>query len=128
MIGNARAELLKLGLPLGADHETLSPAAIKKHAAAPLSSLRARRARRLLRRPRRRDADPQRSHPLEGLGHRRMDQARCNARLLQGSRPVRRGTPHGEVSFHEERFTRLLPEGETNTDTIIGETFDKGAW
>ncbi|MET4143771.1 hypothetical protein [Arthrobacter sp. UYCo732] len=30
--------------------------------------------------------------------------------------------------YHEERFTRLLVEGETNTDTIIGETFDEHAW
>jgi hypothetical protein len=43
MIGNARSELLKLGLPLGAEHEGLSVSAIKQRTAAPLTTLRARR-------------------------------------------------------------------------------------
>lgn len=34
--------------------------------------------------------------------------------------------PPGEIEYHSERFTRLLVEGETNVNTIIGETFDEG--
>jgi hypothetical protein len=30
--------------------------------------------------------------------------------------------------YHEERFAKLLLEGETTTDTIVGETFGEQAW
>lgn len=33
-----------------------------------------------------------------------------------------------ESSYHEDRFTRLIAEGETDTETILGGTFDEGSW
>jgi hypothetical protein len=32
------------------------------------------------------------------------------------------------IDFNSERFIRLLVEGETNVDTIIGENFDEASW
>lgn len=128
MIGNARAELLKLGLPLGADHEELSLEAIRTRTAAPLSSLRARRLAgyftvRAVEMQERNGAIAQKD----------WDAAEWTKQgvILAYSRAAIRfaeGLPQSEGSFHEERFTRLLAEGETNTDTIIGETFDRGSW
>jgi hypothetical protein len=38
------------------------------------------------------------------------------------------GAAPGDNGYHEERFTRLLVEGETNASTTVGETFEEGAW
>lgn len=62
-----------------------------------------------------------------------MDQAGGHARPRPSRCPLRRRTlgrrapyPQGDIEYHSERFTRLLVDGETNVNTIIGETFDEG--
>lgn len=127
-IGNSRGEVLKLGLPLGADHEALSAAEIKKRTAAPLTSLRARRLAgyftdRAVEMQTHNGSIPQRDWGTA-------EWTKQGALLAYSQAAVRLadGLPHREDSYPEKRFTRLLAEGETNVNTIIGETFDDGAW
>ncbi|GAA4032568.1 hypothetical protein GCM10023063_14800 [Arthrobacter methylotrophus] len=128
MIGNVRNELLKLGLPIGADHEALSPAAIKQLTAAPLTALRARRLTgyftvRAAEMQKHNGSIPQRDWGTA-------EWTKQGALLAYSLAAVRfaGGLPHSEDSYPEKRFTRLLAEGETNINTIIGETFDEGVW
>jgi hypothetical protein len=128
MIGNARNDLLKLGLPIGAEHEGLSVEAIRKHTAAPLTTLRARRlagyfAARAVEMQAHNGAIPQNEWGTaewtkQGAMH---AYSQAAVRFANGATP-------GDNGYHEERFTRLLVEGERNIDTIIGETFDEQAW
>jgi hypothetical protein len=128
MIGNARSELLKLGLPIGAEHEGLSPAAIKRRTSAPLTTLRARRL-----------AGYFTARAVEMQTHNgaiaqkdwgTAEWTKQGAQLAYAKAAVRfaGALPQGDADYHEERFTRLLVEGETNVNTIIGETFDEHAW
>jgi hypothetical protein len=128
MIGNARNELMKAGLPLGADHEALSPAAIKKRTSAPLTSLRARRlagyfTARAVEMQQHNGSIPQRDWGTAEW----TKQGALHAYSLAAVR-FAGGLPHSEDSYPEQRFTKLLAEGETNINTIIGEMFDDGAW
>ena len=128
MIGNDRNYLLKLGLPLGAEHEGLSASAIKLQAAAPLASLRARRlagyfTARAVEMQQHNGSIPQRDWGTAEW----TKQGALHAYSLAAVR-FAGGLPHNEDSYPEKRFTRILAEGETDTDTIIGETFDEGAW
>ena len=128
MIGNARNELLKLGLPLGAEHEALSPAAIKQRSAAPLTTLRARRlagyfTARAVEMQAHNGAIPQRDWGAAEWTKQGALYAYTKAAVaLAGHLPA------SEDSYPEQRFTKLLAGGETNINTIIGETFDDGAW
>jgi len=135
MIGHARGELLKLGLPLGAEHEELSIAAIKQRTAAPLSTLRARRlagyfASRAVEMQAHNGAIAQKDcSTAEWTKQGAMyAYSRAAVRLAEGFPAGVPLLPQGESDYHGERFTRLLAEGETNINTIIGETFDEGAW
>lgn len=128
MIGNARGDLLKLGLPIGAEHEALSPGAIRMRTAAPLTMLRARRlagyfAARAVEMQAHNGAIPQKDWGTA-------EWTRQGAMLAYSKAAVRfaDGVAPGDLGYHEERFTRLLVEGERNIDTIIGETFDEQAW
>jgi hypothetical protein len=128
MIGNARGELLKVGLPLGAEHESLSASEIKKRTAAPLDSNRARRlagyfTTRAVEMQTHNGSIPQRDW-------RRAEWTKQGALHAYSQAAVRfaAALPNNEDSYPEKRFTRLLMEGETNVNTIIGETFDDGAW
>jgi hypothetical protein len=128
MIGNARNELLKLGLPIGAEHEGLSVEAIKQRTAAPLSALRARRlagyfTARAVEMQVHNGAIPQNDWGTAEW----TKQGAMHAYSLAAVRFANGATP-GDNSYHEERFTRLLVEGEKNINTIIGETFDEQAW
>ncbi|HEX9225134.1 MAG TPA: hypothetical protein VF885_00585 [Arthrobacter sp.] len=128
MIGNSRSELLKLGLPLGAEHEGLSVSAIKQRTAAPLSTLRARRlagyfTTRAVEMQTHNGAIPQRDWGTAEWTKQGALHAYSNAAVRLAA-----AFPHREDSYPEKRFTRLLVEGETNVNTIIGETFDDGAW
>jgi hypothetical protein len=128
MIGNARSELLKLGLPIGAEHEVLSVDAIKQRNAAPLTTLRARRlagyfTARAVEMQEHNGAIPQNDWGTAEW----TKQGAMHAFSLAAVRFANGATP-GDNGYHEERFTRLLAEGETNTNTIVGETFDEGAW
>jgi hypothetical protein len=127
-IGAARNEVLMLGLPLGAEHEALSPAAIKQRSAAPLTGLRVRRlagyfTARAVEMQAHNGAIPQNDWGTA-------EWTKQGAMLSYSLAAVRfaGGLPHSEDTYHGERFYRLLGEGETNTDTIIGETFDEHAW
>lgn len=128
MIGDDRNRLVKAGLPLGADHEALSVAAIKKYTAAPLTALRARRlagyfTARAVEMQQHNGSIPQRDWGTAEW----TKQGALHAYSLAAVR-FAGGLPHREDSYPEQRFTRLLAEGETNVNTIIGETFDDGAW
>jgi hypothetical protein len=128
MIGNARSELLKLGLPLGAEHEELSVSAIKQRTAAPLSSLRARRLAGYfttcaVEMQSHNAALPQRDWGTAEWTKQGALNAYSNAAVRFAA-----AFPHREDSYPEKRFTRLLASGETDINTIIGETFDDGAW
>ena len=127
-IGVARGGQLTLGLPIGAEHEALSPSAIRKRTAAPLSSLRARRlaghfTRRAVELQGHLGSIPQKDwETAEWTKQGAMfAYSKAAVHFANGARP-------GDNSYHEERFTRLLVEGETNTDTIVAETFDERAW
>ncbi|ACL42144.1 hypothetical protein Achl_4193 (plasmid) [Pseudarthrobacter chlorophenolicus A6] len=127
-IGRRRGEVLMLGLPVGADHEALHPAEIKKRTAAPLTSLRARRlagyfTARAVEMQQHNGSIPQNDWGTQ-------EWTKQGAMLAYSKAAVRfaEGLPHNEDSYHEERFTRLLVEGETNVNTIVGETFDEHAW
>lgn len=128
MIGNARSEVLKLGLPISAEHEALSAAAIKKRTAAPMTMLRARRlagyfTNRAVEMQEHNGAIAQKDWGTA-------EWTKQGAMLAYSQAAVRfaGGVTPSETSYHGDRFTRLLVEGETNVDTIIGETFDEGAW
>lgn len=128
MIGNARNEVLMLGLPIGAKHEALSVSAIKQRTAAPLTALRARRlagyfATRAVEMQDHNGAIAQKDWGTA-------EWTKQGAMLAYSKAAVRfaGGVTPSETSYHEDRFTRLLVEGETNINTIIGETFDEGAW
>ncbi|HEX9087057.1 MAG TPA: hypothetical protein VF867_05985, partial [Arthrobacter sp.] len=128
MIGNGRSELLKLGLPLGAEHEALSASAIKQRTAAPLSTYRARRlvgyfTTRAVEMQNHNGTIPQRDWGTAEWTKQGALHAYANAAVRLAA-----AFPHREDSYPEKRFTKLLAEGETNTNTIIGETFDEGAW
>lgn len=128
MIGSDRNYLLKLGLPLGAEHEGLSARVIKLQTAAPLTSLRARRlagyfTARAVEMQQHNGSIPQRDWGTAEW----TKQGALHAYSLAAVR-FAGALPHREDSYPEQRFTRLLAEGETNVNTIIGETFDDGAW
>lgn len=120
-IGNARAELLKLGLPLGAEHEELAVDAIEKRTSAPLSSVRPRHlagyfTSRAVEMQQHNGAIPQNDWSTEEWTKQGAMHAYCQAAvpLADGAGPCR-------IDYHEERFTRLLVEGESNINTIIEE-------
>jgi hypothetical protein len=128
MIGDARNELLKLGLPLGADHKALSASAIRQRTAAPLTMLRARRlagyfTTRAVEMQSHNGALPQRDWGTDEWTKQGALHAYSKAAVRFAA-----ALPHTEDRYPETRFTRLLADGETNADTIIGETFDDGAW
>lgn len=132
-IGAGRAEVLKLGLPLGAEHEELSTSAIKQRTAAPLSMLRARRlagyfTARAVEMQAHNGAIPQKDWGTPEWTKQGAMHAYSKAAVRFGEGLPPGGLPLGEDDYHAERFTRLLVEGETNVNTIIGETFDEGAW
>jgi hypothetical protein len=135
MIGNGRSEVLKLGLPIGAEHEALSPAAIKERTAAPLSMLRARRlagyfTARAVEMQTHNGAIAQKDWgTAEWMKQGAMyAYSRAAVRFAEGLPAGVPLIPQGESDYHGERFTRLLAEGETNVNTIIGETFEEQAW
>jgi hypothetical protein len=124
MIQDKARELLALG---PAD---LMTGEIKKNTAAPLSSVRARRL-----------AGPTTSRAVElqkELGAKPQndwdsaDWVKQGTKLAVSNAAVRFADgvpPNDSHNRHfEGRFTQLVMEGETNTDTIIGETFDEDAW
>lgn len=127
-IGSSQSELLKLGLPIGAEHESLSASAIKQRTAAPLTMTRSRRlagyfTARAVEMQQHNGAIAQNDWGTsewtkQGALH---AYSQAAVRFAEGVAP-------GENDYHEERFTRLLAEGETNVNTIIGETFDENAW
>ncbi|WP_427019399.1 hypothetical protein ACQCSX_22160 (plasmid) [Pseudarthrobacter sp. P1] len=122
----AGAQLL-LGLPLGSAAEELRPEEIKRRSSAPLSGVRALRLAGYF--------TSQAVQMQTVLGAKSQNEwgntewtkqgamyayAQAAVRFADGAAP-------GDNRHHEDRFTRLLMEGETNTDTIIGETFDEGS-
>lgn len=128
MIGLARGEQLLLGLPLGGQHEELTPSAIRQRSAAPLSSIRARRlaghfARRAIEMQEHLGSIPQKDWETA-------EWTKQGAMYAYSKAAVRfaNGARSGDNTYHEERFTRLLIEGETNVNTVIGETFDETQW
>lgn len=128
MIRDATGEVLILGLPIGAEHEALSPGSIRKRTAAPLTMLRARRlagyfTARAVEMQTHNGAIPQKDWGTA-------EWTKQGAMLAYSKAAVRfaDGVDTGDLNYHEERFTRLLAEGETNVNTIIGETFEEGAW
>lgn len=127
-IGLARGNQLLLGLPIGGEHEELTPTAIKKRVAAPLSSLRARRlaghfARQAITMQEHLGSIPQNDWETA-------EWTKQGAMYAYSKAAVRfaNGARTGDNTYYEERFTLLLIEGETNVNTVIGETFDEGAW
>lgn len=113
---------------LALDLEDLQASQIKKQSAAPLSTVRARRL-----------AGYFASRAVEmhrELGAKPSDNWRDAEWIKQGAKTAfsnaavrfANGAAPSDNRYHEERFAKLLLEGETNTDTIIGETFDVGAW
>jgi hypothetical protein len=128
MIGNARNEVLGLGLPIGAEHEALSTAAIKNRSAAPLTMLRARRlagyfTARAVEMQDHNGAIPQKNWDTA-------EWTKQGAMYAYSKAAVRfaGGVTPSEGGYHHDRFSRLLANGETNINTIIGETFEDGAW
>lgn len=128
MIRTAREEQLMLGLPVGPDHEELSSTAIKKRTAAPLTSLRARRLSHYFASRAIELQDHLGSIPQNDWED--SDWAKQGAMYSYSKAAVNfaNGVRPGDNQYHEERFTRLLIEGESNEDTVIGETFDDEAW
>lgn len=128
MIGNARNVVLSLGLPIGAEHEALSTSEVKKRSAAPLTMLRARRlagyfTARAVEMQGHNGAIPQKDWGTaewtkQGAMH---AYSKAAVRFAGGVTP-------SEGGYHHDRFSRLLANGETNINTIIGETFEGGAW
>jgi hypothetical protein len=121
-IQTARGEIFSLG------EEGLTVAGIKQRTAAPLSMTRSRRLAGYF---------TARAVEMQNeLGARPSDDwkdadwTKQGAKLAFSNAAVRfpNGAAPGENGHHEERFSRLLLEGETNTNTIIGESFDEGAW
>lgn len=113
---------------LALDLEDLQASQIKKQSAAPLSTVRARRlagyfASRAVEMHRELGAKPSDDWRDAEWIKQGAKTAFSNAavRFANGAAPL-------DNRYHEERFAKLLLEGETNTDTIIGETFDVGAW
>lgn len=113
---------------LGMDDDELSVAEIKQRRAASLSMIRVRRL-----------ASYFTSRAVEmqqELGSKPSNDWTDGDWLKQGAKyafsnaAVRfaNGALPTDNRYHEERFAQLLMEGETNADTIIGETFDEGAW
>lgn len=127
-IGRRRGEVLMLGLPVGPDHEALSPAAMKKRTAAPLTSVRARRLAGYFTARAVEMQQHNGSIPQNDWGTQEWTKQGALLAYSQAAVRLAAGLPHSEDSYREERFTRLLMEGETNVNTIIGETFDEGAW
>lgn len=124
MVLEKARELLELG---PAD---LTTAEIKRNVAAPLSSLRARRlagyfTSRAVELQRDLGAKPQNDWDSA-------DWVKQGTKLAVSNAAVRFADgvpPNSAHNRHfEDRFTQLLMEGQTNTDTIIGETFDEDAW
>lgn len=122
MIQKCRGEVL------GMDDDELAVTEIKKLTAAPLTMTRARRL-----------AGYFTSRAVEmqqELGSKPSNDWNDGDWIKQGAKhafsnaAVRfaNGALPSDNRYHEERFATLLLEGETNTDTIIGETFDEGAW
>lgn len=113
---------------LAMDIDELTVPEIKKRGAAPLSMIRARRL-----------AGYFTSRAVEmqqELGSKPSNDWRDAEWIKQGAKAAfsnaavrfANGAAPSENRYHEERFGKLLLEGETNTDTIIGETFDEEAW
>ena len=124
MIRDKARELLALG---PAD---LTTGEIKKNGAAPLSSVRARRlaghfTARAVEIQKELGAKPQNDWDSNDWVKQGKKLAFSNAavRFADGVPPNSTFNRH-----YEERFTQLLMEGQSNTDTIIGETFDEDAW
>jgi hypothetical protein len=124
MIEYKARELLALG---PAD---LMTSEIKKNAAAPLSSVRARRlaghlTSRAVEIQEELGAKPQNDWDSADWVKQGTKLAVSNAavRFADGVPPTANHARH-----FEDRFAQLVMEGQTNTDTIIGETFDENAW
>lgn len=124
MIQDKARELLAMG---PAD---LMTSQIKKNTAAPLSSVRARRlaghfTSRAVDLQKDLGAKPQNDWDAA-------DWIKQGTKLAVSNAAVRfaDGVPPNDSHnrHYEERFTQLVVEGQTNTDTIIGETFDDDAW
>jgi len=110
------------------EDEALSPTPIRKRTAAPLTMYRARRL-----------AGYFTTRAVEMQAHNgaiaqkdwgTAEWTKQGAMFAYSLAAVRfaGGAGPGDIEYHEERFTRLLVEGETNVNTIIGETFDEEAW
>ena len=110
---------------LGLDEDEMKSARILEHTSAHLSTVRARRLARYF------TARAVEMH--EGLSDKPSkdwkdaDWIKNGAKFAFSNAAVRfaNGTTQGDNRYHEDRFAHLLLEGETNTDTIIGETFDE---
>lgn len=124
MIHEKARELLAL------DPADLSSSEIRKNTAAPLSSVRARRlaghfTSRAVELQKELGAKPQNDWDSTDWVKQGTKMAASNAavRFADGVPP---NTAHNR--HFEERFTQLVLEGESNIDTIIGETFDEDTW
>ena len=113
---------------LGLDEDELKSARILERTSASLSTVRARRLARYF------TARAVEMH--EGLSDKSSkdwkdaDWIKNGAKFAFSNAAVRfaNGAAQGDNRHHEERFAKLLLEGETNINTIIGETFDEEAW
>lgn len=124
MIQDNARELLNLG---PAD---LMTSAIKKNSAAPLSSVRARRlaahfTTRAVELQKELGSKPQNDWSAQDWVKQGTKLAASNAavRFADGVPP---SNDHNRL--FEDRFTQLIMEGQTSTETIIAEAFDEDAW
>lgn len=113
---------------MATDLAELTVPEVKKRTAAPLSMLRARRLAGYF--------TARAVEMQKELGAKPSNEWKDAEWIKQGAKTAfsnaavrfANGGGASDNRYHEERFSQLLLEGETNTDTVIGETFDEGAW